>query len=451
MKRWLCVAAAIGVLVGFSVDAQRAGGGGAGGSRNDWFDSQLTDPNLWRAHSLRPNPATNCAGTASAGTCGAYWKDQLAYKNLGGYQVANATSDFNTLQVTYDYNCWHGGRCTDADGRRQDAAKITMPQFLRRERTAALASEISSSQTTLTLAEIRNRGHFCADDNSHKIRIDSEIMAIGPCADVDATANTIKVTRGVLGTRAVAHGAGAEIHVNNNALINFVSLPVKLDEGYSYFAAIDIYFTDTFGGLENYKAFQWVSGRYNSANFDTWLETNTAFDGAGKSGYRQGGPNCNVMVPAMRSYQVNGPGSATWTSSEQSDPGAYGPSYGAKQLNYILPRAATPTAVCHRWGRYIWEIVAKANDYDYVNQWWCDEQNDCVETHHRFPTSILVNGPEPNTIPFFVLEFDTSTSPLVGSAPYPDRVLYVSNLIIKRSSNLSFDWSRDRVRPAPGN
>jgi hypothetical protein len=270
------------------------------------------------------------------------------------------------------------------------------------------------------------------------------------------------VTRGQFGTAAVAHTAGSGLHRSTSTTPNPIDFPLGTSDGNTYVTSWDFYLTDTFvqSGLTNHKAWNFLSP-------GIWLEPNTSY-GTGTLGC--GDPldfdgTIHAAVFKARSYNgvvgddnVDAP--ADWSASSGN---TLGPGTSGNQP--LCPQPGTFLIHPDRWTRVWVRIQQRADDYDVLDTWIADEQQEPVRIHDGLLLS--VGGalePAAQTIATFIYEWNTSTDDFLRNADCDataldatcDLVGYHRNLFVLQAPGAAADGSLDDagmaallVRPLP--
>jgi hypothetical protein len=353
---------------------------------NQYFDSLVARADYYRAFSLRD-------------------PKQLTYFDLGGY--SDERSGGPQLGITYSPT-------TDFDPNAQDAAKVVIPTF---ESNGVLAAAVNQTDTTMRLTAV-NSGH----QPPHSVKLDNEIMTI---TSYDPVGNTITVTRGLFGTTPAPHAAGLILKVSTNTVPTTIRLPIgPTEDGRTYLYTWDAFWTSSYvkSGLTNHKAFQ-----FSNYKDSVWLEVQTNYDG-GPNATKPASFNMvtDVGAPTLRSYLGLG-GGADWSVT-----GGYLLGPGVTSTDPVLPMA-NPTMVIkpNTWVRFWVTLEQRANDYDYVNMWMADENNNAVKIYNQLPVSVRLGPDGVSTLSKFWLEFNTSTDRLTRGDER-DLVAYVRNFVILR-------------------
>lgn len=323
----------------------------AAGDPHAYFNGLVARADHWKSYSLRDSK-------------------QLDYPKNGGYAECNSCP----LYVTYD-------PAHDPDPRRQDAAKIRIPDFIP---SAQLAQPVAPGDTTIVLAWTP------ALTFGRAIKVDGEVMMyVGQSAIVN---NIVPVARAQHGTTATSHAAGARIHLSTNSLPNQVRVPMGTRAGHTYLVTWDAWWGAEFSfdrtNVPTHKTFQFASR-------GIWWEMQTR--------YALGRGGAGIGEVSTRTYSgVRGP------EVTSADP---------------MPQVGTFMIQPERWTRY-WALIDQtASDYDRVSLWVADEQVDPVKIIDRMPLK-AVNG----IIDEFFLEYNTSTPNLkAGRGPL---TAYVRNIVM---------------------
>jgi hypothetical protein len=328
-------------------------GAGAAADANAYFDALVARPDHFKSFSLR---------------------DTAQVLNL-------RAADSNPASITYDPE-------HDTYAQRQDAAKVVIPPFSDVE---TLSSGISPSQTTITLHDSKSLSLYV---KRRQVRIDKEIMTITARAT-----NVITVQRGVLGTSAASHAAGATVSLSTNSIANQMWLPVGTQDGHTYLATWDAWYGSELrrdvSGLKNWKTFQFDARKKAGGSAGIWFEVRTRFDLAPT-------PDDVAMVDA-RGYSI-----------------PFGPNVTRDQP--LTPQAGTFVVKPETWVRY-WVLIEQHSDsWDLMSLWVADETHDPVQIINRlqFENYGLIDK--------FRFEFNTSTYAMTVNRG--DLVAYVKNWVM---------------------
>lgn len=350
-----------------------------------YFESLVGSQAHWKSYSLRDQAQL------------------LEYKNSGKVPP----------HVTY-------GPETDTDPHRQDAAKVVVPAFVSPSDSdglpITLAEPVGPYDSSVKLSTFQGS----VWGNGRGMRIGNEVMRVLRPSGTIIEDNRVPVARGEGVTEPQSHAAGSQVHASNNSLPNQVRLPLGTEDGSSYLFVWDDYHTDSYlgTGLGNHKAYQFTSSKPGAL----WMEPQTRFDGGGKG--TQGFDNSkHVAIVEMRAYQAPG-GPANWNESNTNQMGPV-----TTNNEPVQPKAATFVKHPNRWTRHFWHIVQRANDYDTLNYWVADEQQEPVHIYVDVPVS--VRG-DPPSIYYFWLEYNTSIDRFTRGDTR-DLVSYVRNFVALRN------------------
>jgi hypothetical protein len=317
----------------------------------------------------------------------------------------------------------------DTDPHKQDAMKLVIPTF--RNHTP-LPHALSATDTVITWGALyaTNWQVKPHDGNARYARIGSEIMMV---VDSDREATTVTYQRGNLGTQAVPHSAGEMVQLNGNSLQGQVRVPLLTEDNNTYLFTWDGYWTDSYlnlGVLTNHKCFQFSSGSQDGDAI--WLEVDTRFGSATN-------PLTDVAFMGMRSY--NHPNTTSESNWALTDGNAVGPI--VTEVGNLAPMAGAFNIKPNTWSRFWVRIEQRANDFDYMDFWVADANNDPVQIYEQLPISVRPDGANPNVIKKFWLEFNTSVDYLTRM-DYRDMVAYVRNFVALKNppSNLANIFQR---------
>ncbi len=360
-------------------------------SNASYFNQLVANPAMWKSYSLRDQTQLNTYAQA-----------------VGGVKWVN-----------YDAT--------------MDAAKVVVPEY-NPASVFTLADPIDSVATTIHLRtpSTMTQAQFDAvlaggmtTGKSLKTQT-GEVFKVLRVSGVTITGGLVPVTRGQNGTTATSHSAGETMVSSVNSLINQVQLPLGTQDGNTYLFTWDLKYTSSMisnnTGISNYKTF-----RFEPA----WLQVDTRFDG--KYGNFTLDPafvgSTDVGVAGMRSGNNMG-GVADWslTTGYQAGPGVTTPQLAPQLTSFILK----PNV----WIRHWVQIQQRASDYEIMNAWIADETRDPVQLFSNVLLSLSGGGTSPNTIPKFLVEFNTSTDTIKPGRG--DLVAYVRNFVALRNpSNVS--------------
>ena len=364
-----------------------------------YFKSLVARRDVFKAYSLRP--------VAGAPITSPYYEKQLDLPKNLGYAGGNSSGYW----ITYNRN-------DDSDPHAQDAAKVVVPPFVPPyiNGVGTLATAISAQTDPITL--VNGYGPLY-NINNRTVMIDGEMMDIynpdgaGGIPMYNRDTGVLYVKRGVRGTTATNHSAGASVRYSVNTVPNTVRLPLDTTDGHVYFFTWEGYWTDSYirTGLTNHKTFNFLSD-------GIWLEPNTQFGGGGGTAKVSNfNKDTDVAAFQMRSYnKLNGP--ATWSLATED--------YVGPGVTAVEPLGAQLTTFVfkpNRWNRFFVRIDQRANDYDLVDAWIADEQVGPVQTHRQMKVSV-----REGKIDKFVLEFNTSTD-MFTRGNMRDLVAYVRNFV----------------------
>lgn len=361
------LACSIGAILGICLIAIDGNvttiGARAAESPHAYFDTLVASSAHWKSYSLRDQAQL------------------LTYK----------TASSRPPDVNYLYP-------NDPDPRRQDAAKVVIPDFPQIG-GATLAVSIDANTTQIPAS---GSPPFAPRQS---IKIDNEIMTV---VGKDGTVATVQ--RGQHGTTASPHSAGATIRTGTNNLQNQVWLPMGTEDGNSYLTTWDAWYgrevrrTNT--GLTNWKTFQFRKG---ASKPSLAFEVRTRFDGGSDPWKLSLDPNTDIGAVDMRTYL-----------------GTIGPEVTRQEP--ISPMTGTFRVRAETWTRYWMLLDQRVGDWDLVSLWVADEHTEPVQVLDRVPVEV---GTTPPTIHSFQLEFNTSTDEVA-----PNRgplVIYVRNVVMLRN------------------
>jgi len=362
MKRVTATCLPVIILALFALDGPflaRAGSVAAAGA-HDYFDTLVARSDHWKSYSLRSH------------------QQMLDYRHTAARR----------MDVTYD-------PANDSYYKRQDAAKVTIPEF---SGFSELKLPMTADATTVTLTAADSLMSSALSDG-RAMRIGSEIVTVVRQSGVGIKDGVVTVLRGQHGTAAAAHAAGVAAMGSVTSLLNQLRLPVATQDGYSYLLTWDAWFGPEFdfdnAGIGNYKTFLMGAPNY-------WLQIDTRFSEA---------PGPDIGMLGGRGNR----GGRPWAE-------AYGE--GVTSETPLLPQAGRFNVRPATWTRYWVLIDQRVGDHDPVTLWVADEGRDAVKIFDRLPMNV------PGSIAQFILEFNTSTNDL-----QPGRgalVAYVRNWVALR-------------------
>ena len=302
-----------------------------------YFDSLVARPDHWKSYSLRDAA-------------------QIALYRQG-----------STPWVDYIF-------ATDPDPRKQDAAKIIIPDFVWRGQV--LLAPLSATDTTFeTPPGLTQAGQM-------SYRIDGEVMTF---VSRTTTPPTTTVIRGQHGTAAVAHTAGDQIYASVNSLLSQVRLPMGTSDGHSYVIVWDVWFGAEFKytntAISNYKTFQFDSPRQVGGQGNIWMEIDNSWISAPTdAGLIKGRYNTSTLTPP-------GPGVS---------------------ISPLGPQVGSFVVTPETWTRYIAKFDQKvAGDaWTRYSLWATDATRPPVLIFDQLPVTVL------GGIQKFWLEYNTSTNAL---------------------------------------
>ena len=361
-----------------SVDGRLLTGAAAAEGPHEYFNALVKRSDHWKSYSLRSQ------------------EQMLEYRHSGG----------RDLGVTYD-------PANDSYPRRQDAAKVTIPEFSPKE-WAELAKAVGPADTklVLTATDAQMSGTLT---NFRALKIGDEIMTVVRESGVGITDNTVTVIRGQNGTSATSHPVGTTVRFSTTYLLNQLRVPVGTEDGHTYIFTWDTWWGREFDfentGIGNYKTFQFGAPLY-------WFQIQTYFRDAP-------GPDIGAV------------GGVALLGANKSQSEAFGPNvidgYPLKpQVGNFIIRPET-------WTRYWVMVEQNAGGWDPTTMWVADENRDAVKIFDRLQLNV------PGSIGVFWLEFNTSANPLT-----PGRgtlVAYVRNWVALRDAR---DTSGLLHRPGAG-
>jgi hypothetical protein len=423
----------------------------AGTGPHDYFEAIIQRSDFFKAYSFRPTAATCttthlgvsfASGTIANGTCNPYTSTQLTGNLSSGTGYRNGSGGLQFAEqafVTYDY-------AGDTDAHKQDAAKFSLPLWIRDPAALALSSGMASSTSgaveVITVNAVVDLGTYA---NTRGIGIESEVLVcqglvgfdstrptINACARVNGSTTELRVLRGASGTTAAAHAGGTAVQRSapgNIATTAQVRLPLKTVDGHSYFFVWDQYYTDSYVGITppnlGNKMFQFTMA--NAA--ERLLETRFDYQGAIGGTTTCTGWDKATMAGAV-SYRIYnaGAGVADWT---QTDGNKWGPNVTDNQP--LLPMVGTFCIKPNRWTRYYFLLNQVANDYDTWTAWVGDETSTPVKIIDGLQTSLSATGDTINNR--FWFEFNDSAVAYIGGAapnfqPFRNLVGYIRNFAV---------------------
>lgn len=395
MKQLVCWSALFLGICGVALDlASRDGVEAAEVNQHSYFDTLVRRSDVWKSYSLR---------TAA----------QLSPDSQGGLIAA---PDQEWASYSPD---------TDTDRNRQDAAKVVIPAF---NATTVLTRAVGASDTLLTLESAYKPQYPVG----RVIKVDREVMRVASWQ----SDTTISVERGAFSTAAASHAAGAVLMHATNSLKNQIRMPLGTSDGHSYFFTWDGYWTDSYvgAGKFNHKAFQFSNGGQDGNAI--WFEPDVTYGDTNQRCYQQG---VHFAAFHARSYNQLG-GVANWLLT---DGNKLGPSVTAQSpLNQSAEFCMKP----NQWVRFFMHFRQRANDYDYVDFWLADEEQEPIQVLANIPVSLRPTGRNPHSIQKFWVELNTSTDDFFR-IDNRDLVAYVRNFVALQDPA---DVRPLLVRPVPG-
>jgi hypothetical protein len=338
-----------------------------------------------------PPPSTEAHGYFDA-LCQLAWKcyslrdpKQLDYPKNGGYAAGNSSP----LYVTYDAT--------------MDAAKVVIPPFAPASYTT-LAAPLDATTPQVTMTAWAGSTFLVG----RLLRVDDEALLI---TAVDALTKTATVQRGVVGTVAVSHAAGAGVFVNVNSLPNQVRVPLGTVPGSVYFATWEARWSDSYlkSGLTNHKAFQFSL----APSAAIWIEPQAHYGGGqGATAIAGFDPSKHIAAVQVRAY----PNAISPTALPQ----------GVTSTEPIRPMVGSFTIYPNRWTRFFVRIEHKAEGPSLLDYWVADAETAPVQILKQIPVTIPAAG-----IDKFWLEFNTSTDRFVRG-DLRELVAYVRNIAVLR-------------------
>jgi hypothetical protein len=282
-------------------------------------------------------------------------------------------------------------------------------------------------------------------DTTFEANVNITVAGTGGIVLVGFNADRIYVNRAQYGTTAGTHTANtiaAGLSTNSLPGANQVRVPLSTTDGNSYLFTWDGFWTDSFldrlAAFTNHKAFQFAAVGQN-----LWLEPNTRFDGGASSVGSCPSWDRTTMVAgvATRAYSGLG-GGADWTTTNGN---TLGPN-----VTLAEPLAPMTNKFCirpNKWVRFWYQIQQVSQDYDILNAWVADEDNDPVQLYTDLQISVRTDGAFPNTIYSFWLEYNTSTDD-VTRPNGQNYVMYFRNFAALESAGAPpAGWSSLRVKP----
>jgi hypothetical protein len=343
---------------------------------HEYFNTLVKDPDHWKSYSLRSHA------------------QMVEHRHSGG----------RPMYVTYD-------PANDTYPRRQDAAKVTVPEF-DPEVFGQLAQPLAAGDTRVVLTAT-NAQMTARLANRRSLRIGGEVVTIVRGPGEGITDQSVRVTRGQHGTSPQAHALGTSAYVSSNILINQLRLPIGTQDGSSYLFTWDAWYGPEFDfdntGIGNYKTFLFGAPLY-------FFQVDTNFMDA---------PGSDIGLIGARGNRSG----RTWSE-------AYGPNVVSETP--VAPQSGSFNIRPGTWTRYWVHIEQNASGYDPLTMWIADEDRDAVKVFDRLQFNV------PGTIERFTLEFNTSANELL---PRGTLVAYVRNFVALRNPN---DPTRILQRPGAG-
>jgi hypothetical protein len=364
-----------------------------------YFNTLVARRDVFKAYSLRP--------VAGQPITSPYYEKQLLLPKEQGYAGGNSSGYW----ITYN-------RDADSDAHAQDAAKVVIPPFVPPyiSGVGTLATPINAQSNPITL--LNGYGPLY-NINRRTVLMDNELMEIydpdgsGVLPPFDRTTGVLYVKRGVGGSAAASHNAGAVARYSTNTVPNTIRLPLNTTDGHVYFFTWEGYWTDSYirTGLTNHKTFNFISD-------GIWLEPNTSFGGGSGTAKVSGfNPDTDVAAYQIRSYnKPNGPSVWSLATEDYVGPGVTSTEPLGAQLSKFVFKP-------NRWVRFFVRIEQRANDYDLVDTWIADEATDPIPIHRQMNVSV-----REGKINEFVVEFNTSTD-MFTRGNTRDLVAYVRNFV----------------------
>jgi hypothetical protein len=310
----------------------------------------------------------------------------------------------------------------------QDAAKISIPAY--EATSTVLTQDVAADATVIFVSAGQTDGRGLL------------LSAGTPTEEYVQVVNGnsvsgYTVTRGRYGTTPQAHTAATSVlRRSKNKLDSQIRLRLNTASNYSYFAAVDTFWTDSLMNVPNltFKLFQ-----FSSPGDRIWVEPRLVFSG-GNAVSRPADWNASVYCGAVdvRTYEEGG-GVVPWTPTEQR----HGPGLVRVGQN-MTPQVGRFGVKPNTWTRWLWKFEQVANDYDSFSFWMADETRDPVLIIDALPVNIG-RGTGTDEIDRWWLEMDTSVEADIRGDLEPF-VSYVRNFAINRGP-LGTDWSAFLVRP----
>lgn len=325
-------------------------------STHQYFDALVARPDHWKSYSLR---------------------DAAQIALYRGRTRADVTYQFSS----------------DSDPRKQDAAKVVIPEWIG---GVALPGPMSATDRTF-MTPVGLQG---APGVYYKI--DDDVLIFRSRAS-----GTTTVTRGAHGTTPVPHVTGTPIHTGTNSLPSQVRLPMGTQDGHSYLVVWEAWYGAEIAfnraAIPNYKTFQFDSRRTATGPAAIWTEINNNWAAAPRAaGLVQGRYYASAATPA-------GPGVVLT------------PTLG--------PRVAEFTPALETWTRYfaLFEQKVGSDPWTRFSLWVADGARDPVKIFDGLPlTTVAAFG----GITQFWLEFNTSHDPIAANRG--PLVSYVRNVWMGR-------------------
>lgn len=335
--------------------------------------SVVTRPDLFKAYSLRPNPLITDKANPDYGK-------QLLGKKLGGYAEVDTVYD-----TTYD------------DSTPWDAARLRIPVF--NTGGPALAKPIGPDDTVLYFA-----AKFSDMKATRRFMIDDE-MVESTVSVTDLTTLAMGVKRGVGGTIAAAHAAGAVCRFNANSAYNNIRLPLGTQDGHRYIFRIDTLHTESYvqmndPGLHTLTNHKWL----NYISDGIWLEPDAQYSGGTGSADAPGfNKLTDVAAFQIRSYNALG-GKADFSANPVYAKGYLGP--GGTDNEPLEPQLSPFIIKPNRVIRHWMVLDQRAANYSLVSYAIADETTGIIWTHRDVQVTVRQSV---KSVQELVLESNTST------------------------------------------
>jgi hypothetical protein len=269
------------------------------------------------------------------------------------------------------------------------------------------------------------------------------------CFIKSGTAYKINVRRGQFGTTASQHAAGDVFKTSINGIEGGqqIRMPIYSTNGHTYLFTWDLYFTDSWLGIERNtasKSFQL------SADSDTFFyETKTAYQGGlGSATGQCAGWNKSIHALSINTRVYNNVynGAASWADSDGNRAGP-----NVTRTDALSPANNSFCVLPNRWVRIWIRIKQVANDYDTVDMWVADETREPIQIYSGLQISVRPDLKVGERISKWWIEFnDTFAEHALGSInPFRDRVAYLRNFAVLQDPPSDLKTEGLLVKPEP--